>query len=127
MGGVQLKDQPKLIGTCGLFRWDKRWKRCTTGCELTRTFHGQGIMREALTGILHWGFRDTDLNRVEAQIHPESGPSVKHLIFGVTVYCERSATGVVGIMTCCSTLFFGATSSQPPSTAPLRASKPKET
>ncbi|MDP9881581.1 ribosomal-protein-alanine N-acetyltransferase [Variovorax boronicumulans] len=75
--GVQLKGHPSLIGTCGLFRWDQRWKRCTTGYELAQNFHGQGLMREALTAMLHWGFREMNLNRVEAQIHPQNTPSLK--------------------------------------------------
>jgi len=68
--GLQLRDQQGLIGTCGLFRWDQRWKRCTTGYELARPFHGQGLMREALAAMLSWGFENMGLNRVEAQIHP---------------------------------------------------------
>lgn len=75
--GLQLKRQPDLIGTCGLFRWDQRWKRCVTGYELAQTFHGQGLMREALVAMLSWGFEHLDLNRVEAQIHPQNAPSLK--------------------------------------------------
>lgn len=75
--GLQLKGHRDLIGTCGLFRWDQRWKRCTTGYELARAFHGKGLMREALSAIFHWGFRSMDLNRIEAQIHPKNLASLK--------------------------------------------------
>lgn len=75
--GLQLKSQSDLIGTCGLFRWDQRWKRCVTGYELAHPFHGQGLMREALVAMLSWGFERLDLNRVEAQIHPHNAPSLK--------------------------------------------------
>jgi ribosomal-protein-alanine N-acetyltransferase len=74
--GVQLKGESNLIGTCGLFRWDQRWKRCTTGYELAGAFHGRGLMREALDAMLHWGFTEMDINRVEALIHPQNMSSL---------------------------------------------------
>lgn len=75
--GIQLRGQPGLVGTCGLFRWDQRWKRCITGYELARASHGQGLMREALAAMLQWGFVEMDLNRIEAQIHPQNAASLK--------------------------------------------------
>ncbi len=36
-------------------------------------------MHEALSATISWGFTATDLNRVEAQVHPSNYPSLKLL------------------------------------------------
>ena len=36
-----------LLGTCGVFRWNRGWRTCLTGYELARHAQGQGYMREA--------------------------------------------------------------------------------
>lgn len=75
--GLQWRDDPCLIGTCGLFAWHRAWRKCAIGYELAREWHGRGLMREALVAILEWGFAGMDLNRVEAQIHPENAASLR--------------------------------------------------
>ena len=66
-----------LLGTCGLFNWNRAWRRCTVGYELATAAQGQGLMAEALAATLDWGFAQMDLNRVEALIHPLNMPSQK--------------------------------------------------
>jgi [ribosomal protein S5]-alanine N-acetyltransferase len=73
---IEMNGQPGLIGTCGLFRWDKAWKRCMTGYELSREHAGQGLMREALSEVFAWGWEHMQLNRIEAQVHPQNAPSL---------------------------------------------------
>ena len=75
--GIQPKHESRLIGTCGLFSWNRSWKKCVIGYELASAWHGKGHMREALGAVLSWGFEHMDLNRVEAQIHPRNTASVK--------------------------------------------------
>jgi [ribosomal protein S5]-alanine N-acetyltransferase len=74
--GIALKGQPGLIGTCGLFRWDRAWKRCVTGYELSRDQAGKGLMREALSEVIAWGWEHMQLNRIEAQVHPRNVASL---------------------------------------------------
>jgi [ribosomal protein S5]-alanine N-acetyltransferase len=74
--GIELKGQPGLIGTCGLFRWDLAWKRCVTGYELSRYQEGKGLMRETLTEVIAWGWEHMQLNRIEAQVHPRNAASL---------------------------------------------------
>ena len=45
------------------------------GYEIAPTQQGRGYMKEALKAILHWGFQELHLNRVEAQVHPDNTPS----------------------------------------------------
>jgi len=74
---IQIKGQSELCGTCGLFSWNRNWRRCVIGYELAAQAQGQGLMREALTAIISWGFNNMQLNRIEAQIHPHNHASLK--------------------------------------------------
>lgn len=73
---MELKDRPGLIGTCGLFRWNRNWKMCVVGYEISPLHQGRGYMNEALTAVLAWGFREMALNRVEAHVHPDNRASL---------------------------------------------------
>lgn len=76
---LQIKGTDSLIGTCGLFGWNRNWRKCTLGYELGRGAHGQGLMQEALTSALGWGFENMELNRIEAQVHPSNSASLKSI------------------------------------------------
>ena len=65
-----------LLGTCGVFRWNRGWRTCLTGYELARQAQGQGYMREALQAIFAWAFDAMAVDRIEAQVHPENAPSL---------------------------------------------------
>ncbi len=77
--GIQRKADRRLLGSCGLFKWNRAWKSCAIGYELASFAQGQGFMYEALSATLAWGFKHMDLHRVEAQVHPENLPSIKLL------------------------------------------------
>ena len=66
--GIELKGEPGLIGTCGLFAWNRNWRKCTIGYELAPQAIGRGLMP--------WGFHAMELNRVEAQVHERNLPSL---------------------------------------------------
>jgi [ribosomal protein S5]-alanine N-acetyltransferase len=66
----------RLIGTCGLFRWNRSWHNCVIGYELLRGCHGQGYMREALTAVLDYGFHAMDLHRIQAETHADNLASI---------------------------------------------------
>jgi ribosomal-protein-alanine N-acetyltransferase len=74
---LEEKASGQLVGTCGLFAWNKEWRKCGTGYELARSAQGQGFMREALSAAFNWGSADMHLNRIEAQIHPHNEPSLR--------------------------------------------------
>jgi len=74
--GITLADTGALIGTCGLFAWNRDWHKCAIGYELAPAARGQGYMREALGAAITWGWSAMDLNRIEAQIHPDNAPSI---------------------------------------------------
>ena len=74
---LEEKASGQLVGTCGLFAWNKEWCKCGTGYELTPAMQGRGLMREALVAAFEWGFAEMHLNRIEAQIHPANEPSLR--------------------------------------------------
>lgn len=78
------RDNDQLIGTCGLFRWNKSWRNCMIGFELARDCHRQGYMSEAVSSILEYGFVNMQLNRIQAETHAEniaSGSLIQKLGF----------------------------------------------
>ena len=65
-----------LLGTCGVFRWNRGWRTCLTGYELARHAQGQGYMTEALRAIYAWAFETMAVERIEAQVYPRNAPSL---------------------------------------------------
>jgi ribosomal-protein-alanine N-acetyltransferase len=57
-----------LVGTCGYNIWIQASKRAVLGFDLARTHWNRGIMTEALTAVLQFGFEKMALNRVEALV-----------------------------------------------------------
>lgn len=74
--GLERIQDRQLIGTCGLFRWNKSWHNCVIGYEIRRGCHGQGYMREALAAVLDYGFSMMHLHRIQAETHPENLASI---------------------------------------------------
>jgi ribosomal-protein-alanine N-acetyltransferase len=66
--GITLQDNDRLIGSCSLFHFDEGFNRAEAGYELNRAFWGKGIMTEAMSAILTYGFSDLGLHRIEALI-----------------------------------------------------------
>ncbi|MEN2427738.1 GNAT family N-acetyltransferase [Chromobacterium vaccinii] len=74
--GLAPREGGPLIGSIGLFKWNPGWRCCTLGYELARGRQGQGLMSEALRAALAWGFEHMELNRIEAQVHPDNQASL---------------------------------------------------
>jgi ribosomal-protein-alanine N-acetyltransferase len=74
---IESKGRTGLVGTCGLFSWNRNWRKCVVGYELASHAQGKGYMAEALAAAFQWGFENIALNRIEAQIHPDNTPSIK--------------------------------------------------
>ena len=68
-----------LLGTCGFNAWFQSSHRAIIGYDLIRWHWRRGITSEAPTAILHFGFDQMALNRVEALIFGENVPS-QHLL-----------------------------------------------
>lgn len=77
--GITRKGENQLIGTCGYYGFHSWNKRASIGYELARTVWRQGLMTEALGGIIDFGFGSLELNRIEAVIMPGNMASINLL------------------------------------------------
>lgn len=64
--GITLKDQNSVIGVGVLWNFDSSFHCAEIGYELHPNYGKQGIMTEALSAILTFGFVELDLHRIEA-------------------------------------------------------------
>lgn len=64
---VVLKDENKMIGTCGFTRFDLQSNSAEIGYVINPAYHGRGIAPEAARKVLEFGFYNMGLNRIEAR------------------------------------------------------------
>lgn len=63
---ITRKEDGKVLGTCGFHNCKPEHCRAEVGYELGNDYWRQGIMAEALTAILQYGFSKAGYNRIEA-------------------------------------------------------------
>lgn len=77
---ICLRDNPEaLIGTCGFHNFSAEHFRGEIGYELHPDYWRKGLMTEAISTIVPFGFEQFNLNRVEAFIDPANVSSRKLL------------------------------------------------
>jgi len=70
----------KIIGWCGFHTWYIDHNRAEIGYGLFDDHHkGKGIMTEAISKIINYGFTDMNLERIEAFVSPTNTPSINLL------------------------------------------------
>jgi [ribosomal protein S5]-alanine N-acetyltransferase len=67
----------RLIGTIGIWRIDKENHRGEIGYMIFPDHWKKGIMTEATTAVLKFGFEKLNLHSIEANLNPENIASVK--------------------------------------------------
>ena len=77
---VTLKTDNKLIGTIGFYRMQKEHDRAEVGYMLHPDFQKKGIMQEALTETIKYGFEQMNLHSIEAVIDPRNQSSENILL-----------------------------------------------
>ena len=77
--GVELAATGEMIGNISLHGFFERNRRCEVGYALASAHWGRGYLGEALAAALDYGFRELDLNRVEADIDPRNAASARVL------------------------------------------------
>lgn len=73
--GIEWKATGQIIGTIGFMWIQKDNASAEAGYSLNRQFWNKGIMTEALGGLIDYGFRVMNLNRIEAQHETENPAS----------------------------------------------------
>ena len=75
--GITLKGHGEVIGSCGFLNRVAKHHRSEIGIELSRNHWHQGIASEALLAVVHYGFGDMNIQRIEALIEPANIASQK--------------------------------------------------
>lgn len=78
--GISIKSNQKIIGTICLWNFSDDNKTAEVGYDLNPEFHKKGLMNEALKSIIHFGFYELDLDKIEAFTHIENKNSKRLLI-----------------------------------------------
>jgi ribosomal-protein-alanine N-acetyltransferase len=76
---IALKNDVKLIGTISYWNIKKEHYRAEIGYALVSLFQGKGLMQEAMTVVLDYGFKIMNLHSVEANVNPDNVSSIKLL------------------------------------------------
>ncbi len=76
---ITLKSEVPLIGTIGYWRMEKEHYRAEIGYLLHPSLQGKGIMQEAITAVLDYGFKVMKLHSVVANVNPDNAASIKLL------------------------------------------------
>lgn len=77
--GIEIAHSGSLVGTCTLFSINSTCRRAEIGYGLGSAAWGNGYMHEALLALLDYGFRELNLNRVEADVDPRNEASARTL------------------------------------------------
>lgn len=77
--GISYQDEKKLIGTICLWKFSEDRKVAELGYELLPAHHRKGIMSEAVTFILNYGFTSLKLQKIEAFTNKNNLNSIRLL------------------------------------------------
>ena len=77
--GITIKSGSKLIGTLCFWNINKQHYRAEIGYVLHPSYQGKGIMQEAVTPVLDYGFNTMKLHSVEGNVNPNNTSSIKLL------------------------------------------------
>lgn len=95
--GVSLRAEGRIIGTCGLHSFDTEQQGAEIGCILGRAYWGQGLMQEALSAVIAFGFDRFYLQTIKADI---DAPNLRSLaLFQRLGFVPTAAGNTVLILT----------------------------
>jgi [ribosomal protein S5]-alanine N-acetyltransferase len=76
---LSIQGSHQLIGTIGFWKIQKEHYRAEIGYLLQPAHQGKGLMQEALSVVLAYGFQALHLHSVEANVNPANTASIKLL------------------------------------------------
>ena len=76
---ITCKPDITLTGTIGFWNITKEHYRSEIGYVLHPHHHKKGIMQEAMTAVLEYGFKTMQLHSIEANVNPKNVASIKLL------------------------------------------------
>ena len=76
---ITLTGKSTLIGTICIWKISNDWSKAEIGFELLPGYQGKGIMQEALSGIIEFGFENMKLQTLEGDVTPNNLKSIRLL------------------------------------------------
>jgi [ribosomal protein S5]-alanine N-acetyltransferase len=73
---ICLHGSEKLIGTICLWNFSAEKDKAEIGYELLPSYHGKGIMQEALSMVVEFGFQILELTTIDAWTVQQNHPSI---------------------------------------------------
>lgn len=70
--GIELKENGKLIGTVDFVSWQPKHFTAEIGYAIARRYWGKGITTEAAKALIHFGFTEMNLVRIQARCMVEN-------------------------------------------------------
>jgi len=86
--GITYKNQQNLLGTICLYRFSEDRTEAEVGYELLPDYHRKGIMSEALSAVLNFGFNELNLQEILAFTNKFNENS-KRLLLKNNLFCNR--------------------------------------
>lgn len=77
---ITLKDEDRVIGNIGFWRFDKANYRIEIGYMLMPQYWGKGIATEAMDPVLQYAFETLKVHSIEANVNPENEASKRLLM-----------------------------------------------
>lgn len=77
---ITIKGRTKMIGSISLWNFSSDRTKGEVGYDLSPEFQNQGIMSEALKEVLNFGFKNLELDEIEAFTHYKNEASKRMLI-----------------------------------------------
>lgn len=78
--GITLRDDPRLIGMCGAYKWDREDRHIDIGYHLAPAYWGKGYATEATRAMLDWCFQNLDVHRIQADCTDGNSSSEKVML-----------------------------------------------
>ncbi len=77
---ITVKDNPEMIGTICLWNFSENHQVAEVGYDLHHSYQKKGIMREALQGVIKFGFITLSLDKITAITHKNNDNSKRLLL-----------------------------------------------
>ena len=77
---IQLQEAPMMIGSICLWNFSADRKTAEVGYDLHPKQQNKGIMTEALSAVIQFGFQELELHTIKAYTHQANDNSIKLLV-----------------------------------------------
>ncbi|ELK44346.1 GNAT family protein [Halobacillus sp. BAB-2008] len=74
---IEWKESGRVIGVAAFIDWSNKHKCVELGYFLSENYWGKGVATEALQELVHYGFKDLELNRIEGRSDTDNFGSQK--------------------------------------------------